>query len=160
MMAANMLTRIAVWPIALALGGCMDSSVRETEQWMKSQREAMLQPSLPQIPDVADTPPAQYNSTASDPFSAARLNVRKTVPADREGVIFPDVPLSALVLKGYLLSEHGIPVGMVVYENQYRSIRIGDRLSDSSALVKNIGQRGALLVLDGAQDQWLPISKP
>lgn len=142
------------------LAACLDTKVNETEQWMHHQQKALKAPSVQEVPPVIDTPPAIYKSTAPDPFSPARLNMRKAAETDQPGVVFPNVPLSALSLKGYLVTEQGALVGMVVYENQYRAIRVGDRLSEARALVSKIEARGVLVVFDGAPEQWIPISKP
>lgn len=122
---------------------------------MQEQRNVQIDASVQQVPPVIDTPPAIYKSSAPDPFSVERLNIRPAVASDQTGVVFSGAPLSALILKGYLVSERGEPVAMVVYENQYRAIRAGDRLSEARALVKKIDPRGALLVFDGAPDQWM-----
>lgn len=157
MLHANMLRSVL---ICLAVAGCSDAGERYANQWIQAQQTALALPKIEPVPPVIDTPPANYTSKTADPFSYSRISARTggSGLGQRTDVLFPEAPLSGLVVAGYLSGENRVPVAMVRYGAQYRAVRIGDRLGERAALVKQIAPQG-VLVVDGESEQWLSMNK-
>ena len=147
--------------LGVVLAGCADSGERAARYWLEQQRASTSAPPLADVPPVVDTPPAGYMSKVIDPFLPERISARSgsSQTGQASGVLFPEAPLASLVISGYLAGDGRVPVAMVRYGNQYRGVRVGDRVSDRAALVKEVGPQGVLVMMDGGPDQWLPLGK-
>lgn len=124
-------------------------------QWMSQQNALSRDRTIPAVPELIDTPPANFDAKANNPFDPARLSVKAGGRSVQPGVIFPDVPVSALWVVGFI-SGVGSEKGAIVKSGaQYRTIRKGDRIGEQVALVKEIEGEGLLLDLGDAGSQWL-----
>lgn len=159
---ADLLHIVTLGLAVIALSGCADSGAQEAQRWIRTQREHLSLPVPEPVPEVADTPSAIYRSKTLDPFSPDRIAAHASTAgrSQRTDVLFPNAPLSSLVIAGYLTGENRVPIAMVRYGAQYQGVRVGDRLSDREAVVQQIGPQGVLVNLNGASEQWLPINKP
>ena len=147
--------------LATTLVGCSDSGERAAQAWIEAQQPFLKPTVLAPVPPVMDTPPAGYSSKTPDPFLPERvlaLTSAENLPS-RADVLFSDVPISSLVVTGYLSGGQRAPIAVVHGGNMYRSVHIGDRLGQEAARVKQIGPQGVLIVRDGMPDRWLPINK-
>lgn len=155
-----------IWfPISVGyalLMGCADSGEESAREWMASQRPDPAVSVVTTVPTFVDTPPAIYHSKTTDPFVSSRITMRSASvnKSQRLDVLFPDASISSLSMVGYLSGENRVPVAMVRYGTQYRGVRVGDRLGEPAALVKQIDAQGVLIAVEGASDQRLPINKP
>ena len=147
--------------ICLAIAGCTDSGEKSVADWIRLQEANASPPVIEPVPAVIDTPPATYRSKVQDPFSPDRVAARSGAfgASLRTDVLFPDAPVSGLTVVGYLSGENRVPVAMMRYGAQYRAARVGDRVSEREALVKEIDAQGVRVQISGAPDQWLPINK-
>jgi Tfp pilus assembly protein PilP len=160
-MGNNHALRWALCLICSAIAGCADSGEKSAADWIRLQQANASPPVIEPVPALIDTPPATYRSKVQDPFSPDRIAARSgdsgaSLNAD---VLFPDAPMSGLTVVGYLGGENRVPVAMVRYGAQYRVVRVGDRMGEREALVKEIDARGIRVQISGAPDQWLPINK-
>ena len=144
------------------LMGCVDSGELSAREWMAGQRRDPAPADVAPVPTFVDTPPATYQSKIADPFLSSRITMQPASAnkSQRLDVLFPDAPISALSVAGYLSGENRVPVAMVRHGTQYRGVRVGDRLGEQAALVKQIDAQGVLIAVDGAPEQRLPINKP
>lgn len=145
--------------MALFLNGlvaCGQSGEEKAKRWINMQAEAPM-PSLPPVPMLIDTPPANFTSKADDLFSPERISGRfRTAPgSNANGVIFPDAPVSELSLLGFISANHSSRVAIVRYRSEYRSIRKGNLVSEQVLLVKEVGDQELVLSSEGLPDQKL-----
>lgn len=143
------------------LTGCADTGVDAAQAWIEAQQMNPVRPALAPVPVLVDTPPATYGSKVLDPFLPERVSAsaHSDSGARRSGVLFSDVPLSALSVAGYLAGPNDVRVAMVKYGSQFRGVHIGDRISAQNAQIKQIDAQGVLLVIDGTAEQWLLANK-
>lgn len=160
-MGINRASRRVLWLLCWAIVGCADSGEKTAQQWVRMQQANVLPRMLDPVPAVIDTLPATYHGKVQDPFSPDRVSARTTVSGTglSTDVLFPDAPLSSLTVVGYLGGENRLPVAMVRYGAQYRGARVGDRMSEREALIKEIDAQGIRVQISSAPDQWLPINK-
>jgi Tfp pilus assembly protein PilP len=137
--------------------GCGQSGERAAQHWMSEQAKVSVAPAPPPVPEIIDTPPANFTSKAIDPFSPERITsrFRMTPGGNATGVIFPDTLLSELVLVGFI-SGFDLPrVAIVRNRNEYRSVRKGNRISEQGLWVKEVEDQALVLGAEGFPDQRL-----
>lgn len=146
----------------ILLTGCADSGRSDAQAWMQAQQQSLPSAMLAPVPPVVDIPPANYQSKAMDPFLPERVSARVDTGgmAPRTDVIFPETSITGLSVTGYLSGDQRVTVAMVRSGALYRGVRVGDRLGQEAAVVKQIGAQGVLVAVDGAPERWLPINKP
>ncbi len=151
----------AVGLLAATLMGCNDSGERAAHVWMQAQKPSLKLTELSPVPPVIDTPAAGYSSKTTDPFLPERVFAlaRSDKLAPRTDVLFSDMPITSLIVTGYLAGDQRAPIAIVHGGTLYCSVRIGDRLGQEAATVKRIGPQGVLIAREGAPDHWLPINK-
>lgn len=140
-----------------SMAGCGERGEQAGQHWIAEQHRALNPTPPPPVPNVIDTPPSSYTSTVYDPFSPERLSARlRAIPASGQaGVIFPDAPVSALVIVGFMTGKDGGLVALVRNGPEYRSVRKGNRVSDQALVVKEIQNQAIILGGDGVLDQRL-----
>ena len=153
--------RCTVAVLAMTLVGCSDSGERAAQVWMQAQQPSLKITVLAPVPPVMDTAPAGYSSKATDPFFPERVLALASPDnlTSRADVLFSDVSITNLIVTGYLSGDQRAPIAIVHGGALYRSVRIGDRLGQEAATVKQIGPHGVLIARDGVPDRWLPINK-
>jgi Tfp pilus assembly protein PilP len=141
----------------LPMAGCGERGEQAGRAWVIEQQRILSPTVPPPVPDVIDTPPASYTSTAYDPFSPERISARLRAISlsGQPGVLFPEAPLSALVIVGFMTGKDGEAVALVRNGPEYRSVRKGNRMSEQALDVRAIQGDAIILGRDGLPDQRL-----
>ena len=147
--------------VSALLTACDQSGARSAAGWIAEQEKIVRPGSLPPVPDVIDTPPAQFTSKAFDPFSPERISARykASVLSGQPGVLFPDASLSALTIVGFMTGKDGATIAIIRNGPEYRTVRKGNRISEEALQIKEIGNQSLIVGGDGIPDQRVERTK-
>lgn len=127
------------------------------QKWINAQEPRPESMVIDAVPGAVDTPPGTFSAKVFDPFDPARVSVRtgNGHTVGKPGVVFPDAPISALSIVGFITGASNERVVVIRQGAQYRSVRKGNRIGEQAALVLEIDEQGLLLDVEGVGSQWL-----
>ncbi|MDO4769251.1 MAG: pilus assembly protein PilP [Brachymonas sp.] len=161
---------ITICSVALALAGCGNSRMRETEAWMQEERNK-TRPAVKPLPEPKPYTAVNYMPPAGvEPFSVDRLlqaisaanasspasALYRSVAEGRRKQPLEAYPLDTMHYVG-MLQKDGRVVALIKVDNLLYQIRVGDFMGQNFGRVTSIKESQVALreVVQDAVGEWI-----